>query len=166
MRQIGPIACVAFALVLSACGGSPPSAPVSSALPPAPAPAVAPAKPAPGGPEPGVAMVGKEQMPAVPEPSGPKYDAKGRRDPFEALDAVEGPANTTVASAKLTGIVRKVGGPTLALIETADGLGYIVQAGDMFGDGRLIEINQDAVVFTVASRRGSGNQRVILKLGE
>ena len=164
MRQIGPIACVGFALALSACGGSPPTSPAPVALPPAPAtPAVA---PAPGAPQPAGALIAKEEMPTVPEPSGPKYDSKGRRDPFDALDAVEGPTNTTVAAAKLTGIVRKAGGPTLALIETADGLGYIIQAGDVFGDGRLIEIGQDAVVFDVTARRGSGNQRVILKLGD
>jgi hypothetical protein len=124
------------------------------------------AKPTAAAPQPAGALIGGEAVPAVPEAGGPKYDPKGRRDPFEALDAVEGPANTSVASAKLTGIVRKSGGPALALIETADGLGYIIQLGDMFGDGRLVEIGQDAVVFSVAPRRGAGNQRVILKLGD
>lgn len=162
-------ALVGLAFLLSACGGSPPSAPVTAALPPRPAqevPSVPAAKPAAGAPQPAGTLIGTEAVPAVPDASGPHYDPKGRRDPFEALDAVEGPANTTVASAKLTGIVRKAGGPALALIETADGLGYIIQLGDMFGDGRLVEIGQDAVIFNVAQRRGGGNQRVILKLGD
>ena len=162
-------ALVGLAFLLSACGGSPPSAPVTTAaLPPRPVetPNVPAAKPT-AAPQPaGGTVIGTEAVPPVPETGGPHYDPKGRRDPFEALDAVEGPANTSVASAKLTGIVRKANGPALALIETADGLGYIIQLGDMFGDGRLVEIGQDAVVFNVAQRRGAGNQRVILKLGD
>lgn len=166
MRHIAPLGCAGLALLLSACGGSPSSSPVAAALPARSAPetpAAVPAKPAGAEPQPAGSMI---ETPALPDASGPKYDPKGRRDPFEALDAVEGPANASVASARLTGIVRKTGGPALALIETADGLGYIVQLGDMFGDGRLVEIGPDTVVFTVAPRRGAAHQRVILKLGD
>ena len=97
-------------------------------------------------------------------PGQQQYEPGGRRDPFELPEAVEGSVGTTVASAKLTGIVR-TGGRVLVLIETPDGLGYILQPGDAFGDGRLVEVGQGTVVFTVVSRHAPTNHRVVLKLG-
>ena len=104
-------------------------------------------------------------VPAVPEPAGPeipKYEIKGRRDPFETLDVKEG-ASSALASARLTGIVRSARA-TLALVETPEGLGYILKPGDTLGDGRLLEIGSDSVVFAVTPKPGAPSNRVVLKL--
>jgi len=104
----------------------------------------------------------------TPEPStspAPKYDPKGRRDPFVALDLQEGAKGATVAAAKLRGVVRS-GAGTLALVDTAEGVGYILKQGDTLADGRLVEIGPDTVVFAVASKAGAPTNRVILRLPE
>jgi hypothetical protein len=173
MRQTGPVGCVGLALLLSACGGSPPSPPTTSSAPGAlPAPGTsAPRTPnaAPGQPgagdSPATSFTGKEQLPVATARADAKYEGGGRRDPFELPDAVEGSMGTTVSSAKLTGIVRTAAGRVLVLIETPDGLGFILQPGDVFGDGRLIEVGQGTVVFNVVSRHEAANQRVVLRLG-
>ncbi len=100
--------------------------------------------------------------PAVPQSDVPAYETKGRRDPFTTLEVVTGPSGLTVATTKLTGIVR--GSSTLALVETPDGIGYILRAGDTLGDGRLVEIGADNVVFAVAAKPGAPPSRVVLKL--
>lgn len=142
---------VAVATTFTACGGSPPSPPP----PPPPKPAAAPAAPP--------ASAKKPPAPATaPEAS---YQARDRRDPFEppqARDARAG-AGPTVTAAKLTGIVRG-SQTTLALVETADGIGYILKQGDTLGDGRLVEIGADSVVFTIVPKPGSTTNRVTLKL--
>jgi hypothetical protein len=69
-----------------------------------------------------------------------------------------------VASAKLAGIIRTAGGSALALIETSEGLGYILRTGDTLGDGQLVEIDQNSVVFSVASRATPIPNRVVLRL--
>jgi Tfp pilus assembly protein PilP len=93
------------------------------------------------------------------------YEARGRRDPFESPESREesGGRGPTVASAKLTGIVRGAQA-TLALVETTDGIGYILKPGDTLGDGRLVEIGADSVVFTIVPKPGSTTNRVTLKL--
>ncbi|MBI4628029.1 MAG: hypothetical protein HY729_04910 [Candidatus Rokubacteria bacterium] len=140
-----------LALLVGACGGSPTPPP---AAPPKPPTAAAPAKPA--APGPGAAA------PAPAPPQVPTYEAKGRRDPFETLEGREGAGGLTVASTKLTGIVR--GRTTLALIEAPDGIGYILKPGDTLGDGRLLEIGSDSVVFAVTPKPGVPTNRVVLKL--
>jgi hypothetical protein len=173
MRQTGSVGCVGLALVLSACGGSPASPPTTSSAPGAlPAPGTsAPRTPnaAPGQPataeSQATSFTGKEQLPVASARADSKYDSGGRRDPFDLPEAVEGSMGTTVSSAKLTGIVRTAAGRVLVLIETPDGLGFILQPGDVFGDGRLIEVGQGTVVFNVVSRHEAANQRVVLRLG-
>ncbi len=144
---------IGLATVLAACGSSPPPPPAQ-----APKPPVAAAPP--------VATAAKPPLvPAVPEPAGPeipKYEIKGRRDPFETLEVKEG-AGSALASARLTGIVRSARA-TLALVETPEGLGYILKPGDTLGDGRLLEIGSDSVVFQVPPKPGSPSNRVVLKL--
>jgi len=150
---------------LVACGGSPPPPPAPAAAPkpaaaaptPAPAGAPKPATPAPGAAQPLLAV------PAVPPPATASYDAKGRRDPFLALDLTGGPKGLEISSTKLTGIVRSAR-TTLALVETQDGIGYILKPGDTLGDGRLMEIAADSVVFAVTAKPGSPTNRVVLKL--
>lgn len=106
-------------------------------------------------------------VPVVTAPSAtggaePSYERKGRRDPFQPVEGVQADMTApTVASARLRGIVR--GHETRALLETADGLGYILKVGDTLADGRLIEIAANSVVFTVPARPGSTN-RIVLRL--
>ena len=64
---------------------------------------------------------------------------------------------------KLTGIVRSAR-TTLALVETQDGIGYILKPGDTLGDGRLLEIGADNVTFSVPAKPGAPINRVVLKL--
>ena len=155
---------------LAACGGSPPPPPAAAAKPvaaiPGPAPAASlPAKPAaPAAATPGTVqpapLVG---VPTVPQATGANYEPKGRRDPFLPPDLTGGPKGLEVSTTKLTGIVRSAR-TTLALVETQDGIGYILKPGDTLGDGRLLEIGADAVTFTVPTKPGSPTNRVVLKL--
>lgn len=150
---------------LVACGGSPPPPPQAAlpkpvaAIPAAVAPNPAPPAPVgkPAGPAPLVAM------PTVPASEGPAYDPKGRRDPFVSLEVSGGSRGLEVSSTKLTGIVHSAR-TTLALVETQDGIGYILKPGDTLGDGRLLEIGADNVVFVVSTKPGSLSNRVVLKL--
>src|SRR5262245_64413695 len=173
MRQTAPVGCVGLALLLSACGGSPPSAPTTSTTPgtlPAPGtsaprtPRTAAGQPATSEPQ-VTAAVAKEESAGTGEKAGAKYDAAGRRDPFDLPDAIEGSMGTTVSSVKLTGIIRTATGRVIVLIETPDGLGYVLQPGDVFGDGRLVEVGQGSVGFAVVSRHEATNQRGVLGLG-
>jgi hypothetical protein len=90
------------------------------------------------------------------------YERKGRRDPFESVQGLHPDMTSpSVASARLKGILR--GAALRALVETADGLGYILKVGEMLGDGRLVEINADSVVFIVPGRQATTN-RIVLRL--
>jgi hypothetical protein len=153
---------------LAACGGSPPLPPAASAPKPVAAapvatPASAPDAATPSAPSPAAQPAPLITPPAVPQGDGASYEAKGRRDPFVPLDISGGPKGLEVATTKLTGIVRGAR-TTLALVEAQDGIGYILKPGDTLGDGRLVEIGADTVVFAVAAKPGSQTNRVVLKL--
>jgi hypothetical protein len=176
---------VGLAAVLGACGGSappppPPPPPKPVAAPPqmptsVPASATSapgastpgamtPGAPTPGAPTPGGApTVAGENVPPDPSAAVPKYQSRGRRDPFETLEVREGSGGLTVAATRLTGIIRS-NRSALALIEAPDGIGYILKPGDTLGDGRLLEIGSDSVVFAVAAKAGAPGNRVVLKL--
>jgi len=146
------------AAMLGACGSPAPTPPPAPPKPPVaavPKPA-APSAPAP--PAPAAAAAPEAPMAQV-----PSYEAKGRRDPFVTLELREGAGGLTVASTKLTGIVRG-SRTTLALVEASDGIGYILRPGDTLGDGRLLEIGSDSVVFAVTPKPGASSNRVVLKL--
>lgn len=96
-------------------------------------------------------------------PTAPKYESGGRRDPFESLEIRVGSDRATVAAAKLTGVVRS-GASALALVETSDGVGYILKTGDTLADGRLVEISANTVVFAIAPKPGQTTNRVVLRL--
>jgi hypothetical protein len=96
-------------------------------------------------------------------PSGPNYEANGRRDPFESLEARLGSDRSTVTTAKLTGVIHS-GGIALALVETSDGIGYILKPGDTLSDGRLVEIGPNVAIFSLAPRPGSTTNKVVLRL--
>jgi hypothetical protein len=141
------------------------------AQPPAPAqtPVAQPSAPAQPPAAPGPGRSGQQLadptvvVPPDPTVSVPKYESKGRRDPFETLEVREGAGGLTVASTRLTGIVRS-NRVALALIEAPDGIGYILKPGDTLGDGRLLEIGSDSVVFVVTAKAGAPNNRVVLRL--
>lgn len=80
------------------------------------------------------------------------YDPKGRRDPFQPL-IVASPSKEkgglNVSELKLVGVILK-GRVYYALLEAPNGLGYIVQIGDVVGDGaKVVRITKDSVAFEV-----------------
>lgn len=147
---------------LTACSGSPPT-PATPAAPAKPPAASAPASVAAVRP----GQSGPTQLvppaPPVPAPDVPKYADKGRKDPFTEVQLASASGGLSVSTTKLTGIVR---GPraVLALLETPDGIGYILKPGDTLGDGRLMEIGADNVVFAVGPKPGAPASRVVLRL--
>lgn len=159
-RHFVPLSAIGLVLLLSACGRSP----STSSPPPSPAGKPGAVAKAPGAAGSSGAATTADEGIQLPAPSQAQYDAKGRRDPFEVPGAREGAASMTVASAKLAGIIRTAGGGALALIETPEGLGYILRRGDTLGDGQLVEIDQNSVVFAVATRSGPTPNRVVLRL--
>lgn len=149
MRAAGRVVVSAsLTAVLAACGTPPPAPAPQAQVPP-----------------PGAA--GAPPLPALPVPDAqvPKYESKGRRDPFEALEGAQGAGGggNLVATAKLTGIVRSARA-TLALVETQEGIGYILKPGDTLGDGRVLEIGSDSVVFQVPQKTGETTNRVVLRM--
>jgi len=158
-------------VALSACGGTP-TAPAPTATAPnpiaasaAPVPVAAtraeqPAQEAPSS-QPGAPLV--PAAPAITGADVPKYEDKGRRDPFTEVSLSATTGGLAVSTTRLTGIVRGRRS-TLALLETQEGIGYILKPGDTLGDGRLMEIGADNVVFTVAPKAGTAAQRVVLRL--
>jgi type IV pilus assembly protein PilO len=161
-------------------GAPPPAKPSAPGPPPAPRPAAAPAAPAPppravpapGGTAPGVPVAGAAVPPPPPKeleqaPPLPPivYEPRQRRDPFRPLVEVAGrKKGLTVESAKLVGIVEGRG-QRLALVETHDGLGYVLRTGDVLGDGRVTEIASDRVSFSVdGTRPGQPGTTVTLRL--
>jgi len=150
---------IGLATTLGACGSSAPPPPP----PPKPVAAPSQAPPTPGAPTPGAPAVAAEAVPPDPSAAVPKYQSGGRRDPFETLEVREGSGGLTVAATRLTGIIRS-NRSALALVEAPDGIGYILKPGDTLGDGRLLEIGSDSVVFAVAAKAGAPSNRVVLKL--
>ena len=139
-----PVALLGVALTVALCG---------STFAQAPAPQTA----TPAGLPPALAA-----PPAAAE-TAPTYERKGRRDPFEPIETLTTDMTSpTLASARLKGIVR--GRVPHALVETSDGLGYILKVGDTLAEGRLIEIGVDRVVFSVLARHGSTTNRIVLRL--
>ena len=102
-------------------------------------------------------------MPSVP----PAVDEwpRDRRDPFVPVrSSPEGPAESVLASARLTGIVRSAQGGALALVETPEGAGLILRAGERFGGGRLVDVGQDFALFDLESPSATSPRRLVLRL--
>ena len=141
-----------FLVLIGGCGGGTPAPPRQVALPQETANPAVPSGVQGGQKTPSLPLV----LPKVPEvkPLPPlTYEAKGRPDPFRSIAGRESGESKglTVASVKLVGIVQGRQGP-LALVETPDGLGYIVKPGDIVGDGKVSEIGRDSVTFLVGRR--------------
>jgi hypothetical protein len=161
-----PIALLAAVSIMhTACTGAPtPAGPPSYSMA-----QTAPAKPA----DPAAAST---SSPRAPTPSASpslepfrlpalQYAPRGRRDPFAPI-RTGGEAATRRAvlmSARLTGIVRGPGG-ALALVETLDGTGHILRPGEGFGEGRLLEIGVDFVLFDVSPASELMPTRIVLRL--
>jgi hypothetical protein len=138
---------------LGACGAPPAPPPVAVApIPPRPVAAVQPTPVTPPQLNP---LEGTGDL--------PKYEANGRRDPFEVYEVRSSSGGLTVASTRLTGIVRNQRS-ALALVEAPDGIGYILRPGDTLGDGTLMDIGLDNVVFAVVAKPGAPTTRVVLRL--
>jgi hypothetical protein len=149
---------LAASCALTACGGPSPM-PVPPVAKPQTAPSpVAAARPA----QPGPAQL-VPAAPAIPAPESAKYADKSRKDPFTEVQLTSSLGGLAVATTKLTGIVRGARS-VLALLETQEGIGYILKPGDTLGDGRLMEIGADNVVFVVGPKPGTAAQRVVLRL--
>jgi hypothetical protein len=107
--------------------------------------------------------------PEQPVPASAGYSARGRRDPFASFSraatasADVPPRPPLIASARLTGIVLGPDGP-LALVETPEGLGYILRAGDGIAEARVIRIGRDSVVFALSGTPGRGGEHIVLGL--
>jgi Tfp pilus assembly protein PilP len=144
---------IGLATVLSACGGSPPPPPVVTPIPARPVAATRPAAITP-------TVVNPLEGTAV---EIPKYEPNGRRDPFVVYEVREGAGGLLVSSTRLTGIVRN-SRSALVLVEAPDGIGYILRPGDTLGDGKLMDIGLDNVVFAVVAKPGVPATRVVLRL--
>ncbi len=85
-----------------------------------------------------------------------KYKARGYRDPFETLinearvsnDPVEQKV-PNVEGLRLVGIIESDGGKNRALLEDANGYGYILQGGDRVKKGYVLRIESDRVYFQI-----------------
>lgn len=148
---------LALALLANGCGGSaPPTPPPAAGAPNPSAAATAAAKPVP------------MALPKAPEAGPPlaplSYDAKGRRDPFVPIVLAKDKPGLSILAFKLTGVIGSH--PPLALVETPDGIGYILKPGDTLGDGRVTEITQNAVTFAVAGKAGQATTTATLRLAQ
>jgi len=145
MRTRALVLAAATSLVVAGCGSSSPPSPTGpvASVPRAPV--------APKEPDAGPAL--------APIP----YEAKGRRDPFTPVVIASGGKGLTIGSAKLVGVIQGRTSP-LALVETAEGIGYILKAGDTLGDGRVTEVGVDFVSFAVTPRPGGAGSSVTLRL--
>ena len=168
-RRVALVWLGGLAASVSACGGSPsastPAPPAATVAVPAPAPPrpVVPAASIPSTPAGAETARLVPPAPQLPARETPDCDARVRRDPFAVLDIASGPAGLTIASTKLTGIIHS-GRSAIALVETSDGIGYILKPGDTLGDGRLVEVSADSAVFAVAANPGAPVNRVVLRL--
>ncbi len=85
-----------------------------------------------------------------------KYKARGYRDPFETLinearvsnDPVEQKV-PNVEGLRLVGIIESESGKNRALLEDANGYGYILQGGDRVKKGYVLRIESDRVYFQI-----------------
>ena len=156
MRFRRIMAPIAGTLLLGGCGGEPPAPPAKP-----PTPVTAPAVPAPG-------ATGAAAMRPLDPGAGPvlpplAYEARNRRDPFLPIALTAEAKGINVTVAKLVGIIQGPRG-ALALVEGADGVGYILKIGDALGNGRVTGITGTTVTFAVSAQPGQGPASVTLRL--
>ena len=148
---------IAGTMLLGGCGGGePPPPPVK-----APTPVAAPVAPAPS--PTGAAAVRPLDPAAGPALPPMAYEARNRRDPFSPVTLTAETRGVNVTAAKLVGIVQGPRG-ALALVEGADGVGYVLKSGDALGNGRVTGITGTTVTFAVSAQPGQGPTTVTLRL--
>jgi len=135
--------CLGAAAVLAGCWGGGTPAPTDKA---APGPAKAPAPAAAA---------------AAPAPAAYTYTPRGRRDPFRPLVVARvaaarpktGLASLDPQDLKLTGIVWDQRGYYYALVEAANGIGYVIRANDVIGDeARVTQITPQGMSLEIETR--------------
>ncbi|MFQ5519898.1 MAG: hypothetical protein ACE5FK_00740 [Candidatus Methylomirabilia bacterium] len=144
-------------LAVLGCGGSPP--------PPTPQPAPPLAKPArpPVPAKPGETLAAHaEQADEGLYPPFP-YLPKGRRDPFRPLPppASAGELDLVLRAMKLVGVLQGREG-RLALVESPEGLGYILKPGDVIGGAQVVKIENDTLIVRI--RTASGATKLKMRL--
>jgi len=86
-----------------------------------------------------------------------------RRDPFRPLIQKKAPPRSKEevawARLKLVGILWDHGGQLRALVETQDGLGYILKERDSIMGGQVVEITSEGVKFAI--REGQSQPRIV-----
>jgi Tfp pilus assembly protein PilP len=105
----------------------------------------------------------KPKLPEIAPPLPPlTYEPKSRRDPFAPVLLPKDKPGLDVGTLKLVGVMS--GRQLMALVETPNGLGYILKPGDGLGNGHVIEISRLAVTFAVAGQRSTRETSVTLRL--
>lgn len=145
-RALALAGCFAAGTLLAACqGGGAPSTPTPAGKAPA-AGAQAPA----GAP-----------TAAAPAAAAYTYNPSGRRDPFRPLVVPRvatarpktGLASLDPQDLKLTGIVWDQRGFYYALVEAANGIGYVIRANDLIGDeARVTKITPEGLTLEIETR--------------
>ena len=89
------------------------------------------------------------------------------RDPFRPLIQKKGAGQSkeevALSRLKLVGILWDRDGQARALVETEDGLGYILREKDSIMGGQVVEITAEAVKFAIqdTGQQGRGRPRVV-----
>ncbi len=80
------------------------------------------------------------------------------RDPFRPLIQKKGAGlskeEVALGRLKLVGILRDRDGEARALVETQDGLGYILREKDSIMGGQVVEIGPESVKFAIKEEQG------------
>lgn len=93
-----------------------------------------------------------------------EYSPKSKKDPFKSLivredkTTKEGLKGLSISELKLVGIIWGREFP-LALVETQDGLGYILKKGDVVRDGKVVEISKDTIILQISDKYPSVEER-------
>ena len=153
---------LAVGVAVAGCGGGSSSTPAPGATNKAgeaPVTATAPA----AAPRPTVSVMPRTPDPGPPLPPIP-YESKGRRDPFTPIQVAKEKTGLDIGSVKLVGVVSA--SEPMALVESPDGLGYIMKRGDVLGNGRVSSVTMDAITFVIAPRAGQAETAVTLRLAK
>ncbi len=93
---------------------------------------------------------------------GPEAPPEGR-DPFRPLIQKKGAGlskeEVALSRLKLVGILWDQDGQVRALVETEDGLGYILREKDSIMGGQVVEITSTGVKFAISE--GQGRPRIV-----
>lgn len=96
------------------------------------------------------------------QPRAPEAAPEGR-DPFRPLIQKKGAGlskeEVALGRLKLVGILWDRDGQARALVETEDGLGYILREKDSIMGGQVVEITSQGVKFAI--REGQGRPRIV-----